>query len=663
MEPSPPGTGSPEKPRVVVVGAGFAGVAAAGALQAAGICDVIVLEAQDRAGGRVHSVQLEDGLVELGAQFIHGERGNQLYELAERYGQLLDSALYQSGNSCDSSVEDYLSHHFLTSDGGLLAPGSATRLLRAANHIFRDYANSFFARRTARANIPRRTLPADHSNATPSVQATRDPQSSDPDLNCPSLLHNGPRKTEGGCQPEDSGDVVPGQVALHALDDPDDYIINYGGQSGVQEGEEEGEEEDSFAGVLRKCREIILHADEDVPEDIKLALLKWMEQWEYTDNAARLQDVSLHSYGKYGYIQGYGLTVTCSGLEEVFRVFLQDSVPRDCLLLNTPVSTIMWAQPPPGPTPPPGSPDGGPAQQGHPQERQENGRGVTRDIGSADRGPTSSPQDLTETRDLQRHQQGPHGARPVRVVCHDGREFCADHVIVTCSMGCLKREEAMFQPPLPDEVRRAVRQMGFGVVAKVFLLWDRLDQVLEPGVEGVQFLWLDSRHPVPRADTTARKTQNGGNWYDFLQGFERVESHKGALLTWLAGEEAEIMESLPEQEVKDVLHELMARFLGNPQLPRPRHVVRSMWHANSYVRGSYSYIPAHMDPQSHDLLSVPLPSAQNPVLQLCGEATSRRFYSTVHGAIDSGIRAARAIVRHHSQQSTRTEDTCLQGQQ
>ena len=44
--------------RVVVVGAGLAGVAAVGALRAGGIRDVTLLEAQDRPGGRVQTVFL-----------------------------------------------------------------------------------------------------------------------------------------------------------------------------------------------------------------------------------------------------------------------------------------------------------------------------------------------------------------------------------------------------------------------------------------------------------------------------------------------------------------------------------------------------------------------------------------------------------------------------
>ncbi|HEY1237295.1 MAG TPA: NAD(P)/FAD-dependent oxidoreductase [Solirubrobacterales bacterium] len=56
--------------RVCVIGAGFAGLAAADALRAGGI-DVTVLEARDRVGGRVWSVPFGDGaVVERGAEFI-----------------------------------------------------------------------------------------------------------------------------------------------------------------------------------------------------------------------------------------------------------------------------------------------------------------------------------------------------------------------------------------------------------------------------------------------------------------------------------------------------------------------------------------------------------------------------------------------------------------
>ena len=71
--------------RVAVIGAGFAGLAAADALRAAG-AEVTVLEARDRVGGRVWSVPFGEGaVVERGAEFILPGY-DTMNALAERFG-------------------------------------------------------------------------------------------------------------------------------------------------------------------------------------------------------------------------------------------------------------------------------------------------------------------------------------------------------------------------------------------------------------------------------------------------------------------------------------------------------------------------------------------------------------------------------------------------
>ena len=73
--------------RIAVVGAGFAGLAAADALTAAGH-DVVVLEARDRVGGRVHSVPFASGLVERGAEFVF-DGHEQVQAMCARFGLTL----------------------------------------------------------------------------------------------------------------------------------------------------------------------------------------------------------------------------------------------------------------------------------------------------------------------------------------------------------------------------------------------------------------------------------------------------------------------------------------------------------------------------------------------------------------------------------------------
>lgn len=72
--------GADEVRTFVVVGAGIAGLAAARDLYVAGH-DVIVLEARDRVGGRLHTIELAGAPVELGANWVHGTDGNPLMPL------------------------------------------------------------------------------------------------------------------------------------------------------------------------------------------------------------------------------------------------------------------------------------------------------------------------------------------------------------------------------------------------------------------------------------------------------------------------------------------------------------------------------------------------------------------------------------------------------
>lgn len=71
-----------DRPSVLVVGAGIAGLAAARALRDRGH-PVTVLEARDRAGGRIWT---DEHGVDLGAHWIHGTDGNPITELVEELG-------------------------------------------------------------------------------------------------------------------------------------------------------------------------------------------------------------------------------------------------------------------------------------------------------------------------------------------------------------------------------------------------------------------------------------------------------------------------------------------------------------------------------------------------------------------------------------------------
>ena len=71
--------------RVVVVGAGISGLTVANALAHGGV-GCVVLEARDRVGGRLHTVDLAGSPVDLGGSWIHMPGGNPMRAFADLVG-------------------------------------------------------------------------------------------------------------------------------------------------------------------------------------------------------------------------------------------------------------------------------------------------------------------------------------------------------------------------------------------------------------------------------------------------------------------------------------------------------------------------------------------------------------------------------------------------
>jgi len=76
---------------------------------------------------------------------------------------------------------------------------------------------------------------------------------------------------------------------------------------------------------------------------------------------------------------------------------------------------------------------------------------------------------------------------PVVVSCNDGSIYCARHVIVTLSLGCLKKNAyKLFNPPLPNNLLTTINALGFGVVNKIFLIYK--EPWWSPGTFGFQII-------------------------------------------------------------------------------------------------------------------------------------------------------------------------------
>ena len=75
----------------LVIGGGISGLSAASHLAKNGFRDMRLLEARNRLGGRIATMQMGGSKVELGAHWIHGILGNPLHELATSHNLLVNT--------------------------------------------------------------------------------------------------------------------------------------------------------------------------------------------------------------------------------------------------------------------------------------------------------------------------------------------------------------------------------------------------------------------------------------------------------------------------------------------------------------------------------------------------------------------------------------------
>ena len=119
-----PGGTAGEPSRVIIVGAGFAGLAAANALRNAGV-PCVVLEGRDRIGGRAHTVDVGGSPVDVGCSWITDPIGNPMTRFATRSGVLQTNAAIEA---------DVPTSRFFDERTGVVLP---PQTLLAASHAVR----------------------------------------------------------------------------------------------------------------------------------------------------------------------------------------------------------------------------------------------------------------------------------------------------------------------------------------------------------------------------------------------------------------------------------------------------------------------------------------------------------------------------------------------
>ncbi|XP_047939655.1 probable polyamine oxidase 5 [Salvia hispanica] len=120
-----------KKPRVVIIGAGMAGLTAANKLYtaAASSLELAVVEGGSRIGGRISTAEFSGDRIEQGATWIHGIEGSPLYEIAG------DTNLLVSGQPWEC-MDGNLGDPVTAAEGGhLLSPAFVDPISRLFTNL------------------------------------------------------------------------------------------------------------------------------------------------------------------------------------------------------------------------------------------------------------------------------------------------------------------------------------------------------------------------------------------------------------------------------------------------------------------------------------------------------------------------------------------------
>jgi monoamine oxidase len=206
-----------------------------------------------------------------------------------------------------------------------------------------------------------------------------------------------------------------------------------------------------------------------------------------------------------------------------------------------------------------------------------------------------------------------HSQKHVRIETSNG-VLTAGRVIVTVPTNLIASEAIRFHPALPAKVEAAAG-LPLGLADKVMLALDEPEALPKDG----------------NLRGAAMRTEMGT--------FHLRPFGQACIEGFYGGRFAQALEDAGDGAIAAQSIDEIASFLGNDIRRKLRPLAESRWAHDPFARGSYSHaLPGHAEKRA--VLAAPVDGR----LFFAGEATSPNFFSTAHGARDSGERAAREVV-------------------
>lgn len=208
----------------------------------------------------------------------------------------------------------------------------------------------------------------------------------------------------------------------------------------------------------------------------------------------------------------------------------------------------------------------------------------------------------------------------VQVVCDRGT-VTGDLVLVTLPLGVLKAGSVEFAPALPSAKQKAIQRLGMGSLNKLVLRFPKVFWEKDAEILGY----------VPLAK---------GEWVEFYN-LHKV-TQQPILVGLNAGRYSRKLEALSDEATIAGAMQVLRTIYGKA-VPDPVAALVTRWNADPFAGGAYSFMAKNASPEDYDTLAQPVGDR----LFFAGEATSRQYAATVHGALLSGWREADRINNLH----------------
>ncbi len=223
------------------------------------------------------------------------------------------------------------------------------------------------------------------------------------------------------------------------------------------------------------------------------------------------------------------------------------------------------------------------------------------------------------------------GGPPMLCVCSNGDTFAADAAVVTLPLGVLQSGSVRFQPEPTDTLHQAGR-MRMGQVCRINLVfrrrwWAEIDHPAHDALETLGFLLPEQRLP-------------GRHFNVFWTGFPGTDP---VLTAWVGGPSAAAFDHLDDHAVAHIACRDLAQIFGlsyEAVLDELTSHHLHNWQRDPLALGAYSWVPVGAVDASARMAE-PVGGA----LFFAGEHTDTTgHWGTVHGALRSGLRAARQVL-------------------